>query len=160
MPRHNPRLAKIHRTYTVEEVAHLYRVHKNTVRKWIKRGLPLLDKTRPMLILGKDLKKFIEDQRKKHKKPCKLYEIYCLRCREPRQPAGHIASYKPLTETQGNLIGICPVCETFMFKIVSLSKLEIAKCTLQIQPPQGLEHLKGTSVPPVNSDFNLRGKTV
>ena len=32
----NPRRVKIHRSYTVEEVAMLFRVHKNTVRAWLK----------------------------------------------------------------------------------------------------------------------------
>ena len=41
--RPNPKLAKIHRTYTVEEVARLYDVHRNTVRQWIKDGLPSMD---------------------------------------------------------------------------------------------------------------------
>ena len=48
----NPRLAKIHRNYTVEEVASLFGVHRNTVREWVKRGLPTSDDQRPMLILG------------------------------------------------------------------------------------------------------------
>ena len=48
----NPRLAKIHRSYTVDEVASLFGVHRNSVREWVKRGLPTSDGRRPMLILG------------------------------------------------------------------------------------------------------------
>ena len=33
----NPRLAKIHRCYSVEEVSRLFRIHKNTVRHWQTR---------------------------------------------------------------------------------------------------------------------------
>ena len=39
----NLRLAKIHRNYTVEKVAGLFGVHRNTLREWIKRGLPTND---------------------------------------------------------------------------------------------------------------------
>ena len=56
----NYRLAKIHRNYTVEEVARLFGVHRNTVREWIKRGLPTSDDKRPKLILGRDLIAFLQ----------------------------------------------------------------------------------------------------
>ncbi|MEO7863683.1 MAG: helix-turn-helix domain-containing protein, partial [Nitrospirales bacterium] len=36
----NPRLVKIHRNYTVEEIANLFGIRRNTVREWVKRGLP------------------------------------------------------------------------------------------------------------------------
>jgi hypothetical protein len=45
--RPNPRLAKIHRSYTVEESATLFGVHRNTVREWVRRGLPTSDRKRP-----------------------------------------------------------------------------------------------------------------
>ncbi len=51
----NHRLVKIHRSYTVEEIAHLFGIHKNTVRRWVKAGLAISDDKRPMLILGHDL---------------------------------------------------------------------------------------------------------
>ena len=48
----NARRVKIHRSYAVDEAARLLGVHKNTVRSWIKRGLPTVDNRRPILILG------------------------------------------------------------------------------------------------------------
>ena len=51
----NHRLVKIHRTYTVEDIAGLFGTHKNTVRQWIRAGLPTIDDGRPMLILGPQL---------------------------------------------------------------------------------------------------------
>ena len=55
----NPRLVKIHRSYTVEEAANLLAVHKSTVREWIKRGLPTSDDRRPTIILGRELAAFL-----------------------------------------------------------------------------------------------------
>ena len=36
----NHRLLKIHRSYTVEEVASVLDVHRNSVRNWLRSGLP------------------------------------------------------------------------------------------------------------------------
>jgi hypothetical protein len=77
----NPRLAKIHRNYTVDEIANLFGVHKNSVRNWVKGGLPTSDDRRPMLILGRDLVAFLHARRVKNKRPCQPGEIYCMRCR-------------------------------------------------------------------------------
>jgi hypothetical protein len=48
----NHRLVKIHRTYTVNEIADRLHHHKNTVREWIRNGLPTIDGKRPTLIRG------------------------------------------------------------------------------------------------------------
>ena len=61
----NPRLAKIHRNYTVEDVASLFGVHRNTVRAWVKHGLPTNDGRRPTLILGSHLAVFLAAKRTK-----------------------------------------------------------------------------------------------
>ena len=42
----NYRLAKIHRNYKVEEIAKLFGNHRNTVREWVKGGLPTIDRRR------------------------------------------------------------------------------------------------------------------
>ena len=137
----NPRLAKIHRNYTVEEVAAVFGVHRNTVREWVKRGLPTCDDQRPMLILGADLVTFLRARRMKNKRTCRPGEIYCLRCRSPRAPAGDMADYQPLTATQGNLVGMCPTCEAMMYRRVSLAQLGQVRGKLDIALPQALRHI-------------------
>jgi len=149
----NPRLAKIHRSYTVEEVASLYGVHRNTVREWVKRGLPTSDDRRPLLILGRDLGAFLQAQRTKNKRTCQPGEIYCVRCRAPKAPAGDMADYEAVTETLGNLIAICSACETLMYRRVSLPKLEQIRGNLDITMPKALPHIDESAQPSVNSDF-------
>ena len=149
----NPRRVKIHRNYTVEEAACLLGVHKNTVRQWIKQGLPVIDNQRPMLILGTDLAAFLQSQRRKNKRKCKPGEMYCLRCREPKRPALNMAEYQPKTESLGNLFGICPDCDAGINRNVNPSKLEQIRGELEITLSQGFRRLVDCEHFPVNSDF-------
>lgn len=149
----NPRLAKIHRSYTVDEVASLYGIHKNTVREWVKRGLPTSDDRRPMLILGRALMTFLQAKRAKNKQTCQPGEIYCVRCRVPQTPAGGMADYQPPTSTLGNLIGICPSCNSMMYRRVNLTKLEQVSANLDLTMPQALPHIGESTQPSVNSDL-------
>ena len=150
---HNPNLAKIHRNYSVDEIATLFGVHRNTVRAWVKRGLATSDDRRPMLTLGRDLVAFLQAQRAKNKRTCQPGEIYCVRCRAPKAPAGSMADYEALTATQGNLIAICPDCETIIYRRVSLAKLAQVRGKLDITFPQALRHIDESLQPSVNSDF-------
>lgn len=149
----NPRLAKIHRNYTVEEVTNLYGNHKNTVREWIKQGLPILNEKRPMLILGSDLADFLQKRRLKNKKTCKPGEIYCIRCRSPKLPAGNMAECQLINKTLANLIAICPDCELIINRRINLAKLDEIKGKLDIMFPQALQHIDESIKPTVNSDL-------
>ncbi len=144
MRKHNPRLVKIHRNYTVEEIAILFGIHKNTVHQWIKRGLPVMDNKRPKLIHGEELLGFIKECRTKNKKSCKPGEIYCVKCREPRSPLNLEVCYRPITEKLGDLVGICPCCEIAIYRRASMAKLQCIRGELSIMMPKGLEHLVET----------------
>ena len=149
----NPRLAKIHRSYSVDEIARLYGVHRNTVRDWIKRGLATSDNRRPLLVLGCDLVAFLQAKRVKNKRTCRPGEIYCVRCREPRAPAGAMADYVAVTPTQGNLVGLCPVCEALMYRRVNAAKLGLVKGQLDVALPLAQAHIGDSPQPSVNRDF-------
>lgn len=149
----DPRRAKIHRSYTVEEVAQLYRVHRNTVRQWIKQGLPVCDNRRPVLILGNHLAAFLTRKRAQNKRPCKPGEIYCVRCRNPQRPALGMADYEPITCTGGNLLGLCPKCSAMMYRRVNRAMLSTAAGNLEVRFTRGKERIDESDRPSVNSDF-------
>jgi len=128
----NYRLVKIHRSYTAEEIAALFGIHKNTVRHWVKEGLTPSDNKRPMLILGHVLADFLKKRRAKNKQTCKIDELYCVRCRSPQSPAGNMAEYEPVTEQFGNLKAICPKCENIMNKRVSSAKIGLLSAVIDI----------------------------
>jgi len=149
----NPRLVKIHRSYTVEEVAKLLGKHKNTVRNWIKDGLATIDEKRPMLILGHDLVEFIKKRRAENKQSCKPGQLYCVRCRVPKFPAGDFAEYSPVTEKFGNLIAICPDCDSIINRRVSLARIGEVCGNIDITFPKELQHIVKRTKPSVNSDL-------
>jgi hypothetical protein len=149
----NPRLAKIHRNYTIEEVARLFGVHRQTVRNWIKGGLPALIERKPHLILGSSLREFLIERRRAHKRRCAPGELYCLRCREPRRPAGDMLEYLPRTIVSGNLRGICPVCDALIHRNVSLAKVTEVAGGCEVTFPQDQTRLVDTGKPSQNCHF-------
>jgi hypothetical protein len=149
----NHRLVKIHRSYTVEEIGKLFGIHKNTVRHWVKEGLAVIDDKRPMLILGDVLATFIQVRRVKNKQTCKPGELYCVRCRAPKSPAGNMADYAPVTEKFGNLVAICPECDCLINQRVSLARIAKFQEKLDISFPEAFQHLRERAKPSVNSDL-------
>jgi hypothetical protein len=149
----NHRLVKKHRSYTVEEVATLCSVHKNTIRRWIKDGLPTCDKKRPTLIVGEILASFLQARRTKNKQTCRPGEIYCVRCRSPKTPAGDMADFDPVTSEIGNLVAICPDCSSLMNRRVNLSKLDQVRGRIDVSLPQALQRLIESNQSSVNSDL-------
>jgi hypothetical protein len=149
----NHRLVKIHRNYTVEEIAKLFGIHKNTVRHWIKEGLATIDDKRPMLILGHTLISFLHARRLKNKQTCKPGELYCVRCRAPKMPAGDMVEYFSITEKFGNLIAICPDCNSLMNRRVSMARIGEFSGKVDISFPEAFQHIEERIKPTVNSDL-------
>ena len=155
----NPRRVKVHRAYTVEEVAKLFQGHKNTVRDWLKSGLEKVDDRRPTLILGRQLAIFLHARRQRWRKRCRPGELYCFRCRTPRASAGNTAVYVPLTASLGSLKAVCADCGTCMYRRVSLRKLAAAAGELQVVIPKAQQRIEDNACPSLNSDFGQEPQT-
>ena len=128
----NYRLVKKDRSYTVEQVARLFGIHRNTVRNWMRRGLEPIDDKRPIVFDGRDLAAFLEARRNKRRCRLKPGEIYCPPYHAAREPAGDMAEYVPFSETRGNLRGICPTCDRLIHRAVSLDKIEAVRGKLEV----------------------------
>jgi hypothetical protein len=131
-------MVKIHRSYAVDEVARSLHVHKNTVRAWVKGGLPTIDRKRPVLIHGLDLFNFLMSRREKTRQRCGAGQLYCVKCRGPKTPALRMVDYIPLSRTTGNLRGLCPDCGVLIHRRVSLAGLTQIHGDLDIAFPQGV----------------------
>ena len=149
----NPRLVKIHRSYTIEDIAKLFRIHKNTVRHWLKDGLAAIDAKRPILILGRVLAAFLQARRVKNKRTCKAGELYCVRCRAPKSPAGGMAEYSPITSKFGRLAAICPDCESIMNRNVSIARIGEFRGKMDISFPEAPPRISERTQASVNSDL-------
>ena len=153
MAKYNPNLIKIHRSYTYEELAGVFGVHKNTVAQWVKNGLPCLQEQRPFLILGANAKAFLQAQRENRKRKCKPNEFYCMRCKVPVMPAENFVEYTPLSSTKGRLVGFCERCESLINKFIGYASLDAYSSIFAITKPTALEHIRDTDNPLLNSDF-------
>jgi hypothetical protein len=135
----------------VEEVAKLFGAHKNTVRGWLKVGLPRIDSRRPILILGRQLAGFLHTRRERRRQRCRAGEFYCFRCRAPKASAARTAEYLPITASSGNLKAACEDCGTRMFRRISLHKLGAGE--LQVTLPQAQQRIMESTNPSVNCDL-------
>lgn len=140
---------KIHRNYTVDEIARALGVAKITVRRWIKGGLPALTDKKPTLILASDLAQFLT-KRKEPRHTCQPFECYCVKCRAPQRPAGDMAEFIPLTPVIGNLRAICPSCGTLMHKRMKCEALEPISRILDLTFVQAIPRLSEPNNPSPN----------
>lgn len=148
----NPRLIKIHRAYSADEAARTLGVHKNSVRGWIKKGLPVVDGGRPMLILGHELRAFLDGKRKAGKRPCPLGTIYCLKCREPRGPALGMVEYVARNAATGDLTALCETCGTMMFRRARRADIGTIMPGIAVQNREAGTRLLERASPSLNCD--------
>lgn len=146
----NPRLAKIHRNYSVEDASRLFSIHKNTVRNWLREGLKPIDDQRPTLIQGSELRRFLAERRARSRQTCGPGRLYCLPCRAPRVPAGKIADCIQVGDTSGTLQGICPECNRMIYRRVNPQKLNGVRGDLEITVTQARTRIEETLNPNVN----------
>jgi hypothetical protein len=129
----DPRRIKIHFAYSVEEAATALGTHRNTIRLWIKQGLPVADNRRPIVMSGAAIRSFVQGRKTAKKQPLKSGEFYCFKCRSPKSPAWGMADFVESGAGLGTLCGFCPDCETVMHRRASLANLEKARGKLDVK---------------------------
>lgn len=159
---YNGRLFKARSYYDFGEIAELLNVHLRTVQVWRKDGLPILDAKKPFLVMGKKLRDFLKARRQSRKKPLKIGEFYCPRCREPRRSRpdrlAAQATQRRLGKTYKQVLlrGVCEVCGQPLLLFSSDRKVvEWVKNGLIFTEP--LEVINGSGISSVKTDI-LKGR--
>lgn len=151
--RASPQSIKLHRSYSVPELAECVGVHKNTVRHWQREGLAPIDKSRPVLFQGESVRAFLATRSASRKQPCPPGMLYCFRCRAPRAPALGMVDYVAATAVSGNVRAICETCDTIMHRRARWTSLASILPGLDVQDGQGPLRLGGSPPPSLNCDL-------
>ncbi len=155
---YNTRRIKRSYSYYLTEIAELFRIHKNSVRNWIKTGLPLVDGRRPHMVHGSALVIFLDERQSKRKHRCQPHEFFCFKCRLPRPPWEGLADMTITSEKRLQLSGICSTCNTQVFKAGSVAKIPEYAKTFNLQTVQG-RHIIERSHPTLMCHFEKETKT-
>lgn len=113
------RIVRSARSYTILEVAEVLGVSLGTVRGWVRSGLPAMVAQRPFLILGCELREFLDTRRSKFKAPLQVDELYCFSCKGARKPLGLMVDLHNQSAKTARLEGLCEVCGGSCSRIIS-----------------------------------------
>lgn len=108
--------------YDLDEIVALYndkKLHIQTIRAWLKNGLTKIDNSKPILIYGSDLIKFLENHNAKNKYPLEFHQFFCFSCNDVKT-----AFKKQIyIHKQHNILlakAVCCDCKTTMNKTYKL----------------------------------------
>jgi hypothetical protein len=143
--RYNARIFRSRRAYSFSEIAEGLDTHIRTVQRWPQEGLKVHDKeTKPFLVMGHDLREFLEARSRSRKRPLQPGEFYCPRCRkQTRSVADKIEADftdRPLGRVYKQVLlrGVCQDCGQSLLLFSSdkkLADLQKIGLTFMERPP-------------------------
>ena len=126
--RYNHRLISSNHPYTYKEISSLFKITIDTVKRWRRQGLLAVDPdSRPILVMGKELKRFVKSKMSRQRHTLKKDELYCTKCQAARHSKDQIVKlvFDVAEFSAGNkkvtIIGRCEQCGTQLFKFSSES---------------------------------------
>ncbi len=147
--------------YDIEDICALYYdlgLHPQTVRTWIKNGLKTIDQSRPTLIYGNDLIKYIKAQNMKGKCKLEFDQFLCLKCKDARP----VFQNKTVLNQENKMLKArahCRTCKTTMFKSYKMSVYQDIRKTFRVvdvlelydcDTPPSKTHLEASKISPLN----------
>src|SRR6187401_1806311 len=79
------RRVRLARCYTVPELAAVLDISVGTARRWVRDGMPLIDRECPKLVQGGEFLTWFKLRRNARKVRCGPQQMYCCKCRDARQ---------------------------------------------------------------------------
>ncbi len=102
-----------HRPYTIVTLAELLEVNPATIRRWIKlHGLDMAitNTRRPIILNGAKIKDWMKARQVAKRQPCAPNEMYCVRCKSPRQIMVETFQIIQRNASKLSVKGECEVC--------------------------------------------------
>lgn len=131
---YNLRLIKTRESYTSKRISQELEVHPRTVQNWFQEGLQPVENKRPFLVMGYELKQFLEKKLATRKTSLLPYEFYCTKCRKAVKPTNNNVQLVISERTIGNqgframtVKGICENCNSKINRFSHTGKLEEIK---------------------------------
>lgn len=130
----NTKKIKTRESYLTKGICELLGVHPRTVQAWIKEGLKTINEQKPFLIMGYDLKEFLDEKNTKRKHRLEKNEFYCTKCRHGVRSTDNdvwleISDYTIGKEGFNALIikGVCENCGSRLNRFSHTGKLDEIK---------------------------------
>lgn len=140
-------IIKSRHSYTFEEISELLNVHTRTIQTWKKEGLNIIDSIKPYLVMGYDLKAFLQKKLETRKIKLDSNEFFCAKCREAVRSTDNDVWLKLTGKTLGNygfkeiiIKGICEHCNTRLNRFSHSGKIEEIKNNFNVVDFGGLEN--------------------
>lgn len=111
------------RLYTYEDAGNCLGITSRTIRAWRAQGLSVLTGNRPHYVLGEAIIEFVECKQVKRCVKLGLDQMYCFKCKAPKNPLGAMVDYIAINTTKGRFVGLCEACEGPLHRFVGKADL-------------------------------------
>ena len=118
-------------TYDYKQIAKDFDRTVETVRRWKREGMPIIEGTYPILVDGKEFLEWHVKRREANKFPCALDELYCFKCHIQRHPKIGSAIIRPVNNKRISIEALCEVCSNKLTIGRSVSELAECEATLE-----------------------------
>ena len=123
--RYKTKPIKRRRSYTLDEIAKLLGISKRTCFRWTEEGLEVIEAdAKPLLVMGYEIRRFLEEKQIKNKAPMQKDEYYCLHCKKPSKAKLGSEQTNPTGKKIGKdnreqmmRTGLCEVCNGKIYRL-------------------------------------------